>query len=412
MVETALVCSYYVMNTDVAVIGAGAAGIAAARQLQGSGLRVQILEARDRVGGRAHTTLSHGVPADLGAAWLHFAKENAWTTLATEMGCNVVRTEPGWSSSNEFAQYYAAINAAATAGRDVAVSDIIPDDPSRPRFDAIMTWAVGVESSAVSTMDLARYAESENNWSITEGLGEVVKRAARQLSIALNTVVTTVDWRHDEIRITTSAGRLDARALIVTVPTSVLASDRITFLPKLPAAYTQCFEDLPLGVANKVFFHMKAERLPFEQTTNIIGNTTNSRTASYTVWPAGQPLLMAYFGGDLSRELEARGALADFAREELRPLFGAGFTSNIESAVATSWGQDPFALGSYSAAKPGKANARGVLSAPLTPRIWFAGEACSSTHYGTLHGAWQSGVTAARAIASELAGRTRSRFLN
>ena len=107
---------------------------------------------------------------------------------------------------------------------------------------------------------------------------------------------------------------------------------------------------------------------------------------------------MAYFGGDLSAELEASGQLVAFAREQLTSLYGADLVSRIQGEAVTGWGGDPWALGSYSAARPGRADARAVLARPVTPQLLLAGEACSATHYGTLYGAAQSGQSAAQQL--------------
>lgn len=400
---------------DTVIVGAGAAGIAAARRLLAAGQRVMLLEARHRAGGRAVTDQSLGAPADLGAAWLHFAEENAWTGIADEAGFNILRREPGWGAATGvggrlptaaeqaaaqagFQRNYGLISAAAAAGSDVAISDILPHDDFRQRFDAVMTWAVGVESRQISTLDLDNYADSTHNWAVRKGLGSVVASAAANLPITFDCEVTAIDWSGPAMRLHTVKGHIEARAVIVTLPTSVLASGRLRFMPALPVACTEAFHGLPLGVVNKVFFQLRPGLFPEGASRHFIASDQSSRTFNYVVYPADQPLLSTYFGGDLSWELEQRGELAQFSLDELRRIHGGDFIKELGASLTTSWGKDIFAGGSYSAARPGKAHCRETLAKPVTPQLLFAGEACSTQHYGTLHGAWLSGVAAAEQL--------------
>lgn len=397
---------------DTVIVGAGAAGIAAARQLLAAGRHILVLEARHRVGGRAVTDQRLGAPADLGAAWLHFADENAWTGIAEREGFTIVRRKPGWGPdaaigahqpdaaekagvAAAYRQYFAAVGAAVAAGRDVPVANVLPQDAFRPRFDAVMTWAVGAESRDVSTLDLHRYAESRADWAVEEGLGRVVAAAAEGLPVQFGVQVTAINWSCPTVTIDSDAGRIEAASVIVTVPTSVLAHGAIRFDPPLPAAHQQAIEALPLGVCNKAFFRLEDAAFAASLPPHFMGSATTSRTCSWQVRAGTPSLLVAYFGGDLSRELEQQGALEDFARGEFTAIFGNDAAMHLGASLATAWASDPYSLGSYSAARPGFAHCREALAAPVSAQLHFAGEACSVSHYGTLHGAWLSGNAAA-----------------
>lgn len=415
MVASKYVDSRTMSIFDVVIVGAGAAGIAAARRLVAAGRPVMVLESRNRAGGRAVVDHSLGVPADLGAAWLHFADSNPWTALAESQGFTVLRGAPGWGGAahvgrqpptdaerqavgEHYSRNYALIDAAAAAGRDIAVSEVLPQDAYRARFDGVMTWAVGAESREISTLDLGRYAESEHDWAVREGLGAVVAATAQGLPITTGARVTAIDWSGRLVRVTSTAGVLEATSVIVTLPTSVLAADAIRFTPALPPAYAAAFDGLPLGVCNKVFFRLQDEAFAASLPKHFLGSVTTTRTCSWMRNTADQPLLLAYFGGDFSRELEARAELAAFATAELQRLLGADALRHVSRPLATAWGTDPDSRGSYSVARPGHAHDREQLATPVTPALQFAGEACSLHHYGTLYGAWHSGTAAAERL--------------
>jgi monoamine oxidase len=134
-----------------------------------------------------------------------------------------------------------------------------------------------------------------------------------------------------------------------------------------------------------------------------VASAATARTVSFTVRPAGHELILAFFGGGYARELEAQGALEAAAREELVRLFGADLDRRVRHATATGWSRDPWARGSYSAARPGFAHCRATLARPVAERIAFAGDACTPDTFGAVHGAWASGQAAARRLAAALA---------
>lgn len=398
-------------SVDVAVIGAGAAGLAAGRVLHEAGADVLILEARNRVGGRAWTSDVEGWPLDLGAGWLHSADVNPLVSIFEALGRPIDRTPPPWdrqSQNHEFSaddqQAFRAelaglekrIAAQARTGRDCAVSELMTPDG---RWNALLDAFSGVYNGApfreVSALDYDAYTDTGVNWRTPQGYGAGLE-ALTGAPVSLGVRVHRINRSGPRLHLLTSGGDLEARAVVVAVPMAVLAREALAFDPPLPEK-TQAALDLPLGLANKLFVRLDgAEDLPKDG--HLFGRTKAVDTAGYHLRPFGRPLIEVFVGGDLAWRLEAEGegALFAFATEELVSLLGSDIHRRIRPVVESAWGADPLAGGSYSHALPGAAGARAVLAAPVEDRIFFAGEACSAEFFSTVHGAWITGVDAGR----------------
>jgi len=400
-------------ETGIAVIGAGAAGIAAGRRLAEASADFIVLEARSRLGGRAWTVERNGLPLDLGCGWLHSGDLNPWTRIAEATGFAVDRTPAPWTSHNsdltmgprEYAEYRAAIAAfyerlgTGKEARDHPAADLLePGGRWNALIDAISTYANGAELELVSVQDVSRYDDDEVNWRVREGYGSLIADHGSPLPVALECVVTRVDHSGAVLKIETSRGSITAGCAIITLPTNVLANGSVQFTPGLPEK-VEAAAGLPLGLADKVWFALeRAEDLPAE--TRLFGRADRTETGAYHVRPLGRPVIEAYFGGRLARRLEeeGEGASAAFAIEELTAQLGSGFRQRLKPLAATSWAGDPFARGSYSHALPGKAGSRAILARPVDERLHFAGEACSAGSFSTAHGAYETGVAAAEAV--------------
>ena len=399
-------------QVDVAVIGAGAAGVAAGRRLLAAKINFVVLEARARAGGRAWTKEAGGFPLDLGCGWLHSADQNPWTKIAEAEGLHVDRTAPPWgkpaleygfplAAQEEFraamAAFYRRLDEAAEADRDRPLADFLePGGKWNGLLQAISTYVNGVELDKASVCDYAAYEDSGVNWRVSEGYGALIETHARPLPIAFDCAVRAVDHGGKQLRIETLRGDLRAHAAIVTLPSQLIAEEAIRFSPVLPAKI-EAAAHLPLGLADKAFLALEdAERFPAE--SRIFGKLHPSGAANYHLRPLGRPVIEAYFGGRLARELETagEGALGAFAIDELVNLVGNDLRPKLKTLAATAWARDPFARGSYSYALPGFESARAKLAGSVEGRLFFAGEACSPTHFTTAHGAYESGEAAAK----------------
>ncbi len=393
------------------VIGGGAAGIAAARRLHDAGCEVLLVEASDRLGGRARSIELAGHPVDLGCGWLHSARRNAWTRIAEQQGFTVDRSSPKWdeqwrdlgfppeeqNASGEASERWETAAHAALGGPDQPLSAFIAgDDPWRPMIDAISGYANGANLDQVSLHDWAAYedASTDDNWAVREGYGTLIASHAGDVPVRLETPVTRIDHRGRTLRLETSAGTIEAAHVIVAVPTTVLASGALTFDPPLPAKQ-RAAGALPLGLADKVFLHVAD--LPWPAHSHLIGDPHSAMTASYRLSPFGWPIVEAFFGGRCAEELEG-GDAAAFAVDELVALLGGDWRARLTPLATTRWRQEPWIGGSYSHARVGCARQRQILATTVDDRLFFAGEACHASDFSTAHGAYETGVAAAEAV--------------
>lgn len=409
-------------SIDIAIIGAGAAGLGAAHALQRRSVSCIVLEARDRIGGRAHTIMaSPDVTFDLGCGWLHSADRNAFVAIAEQLSFAIDKSRPPWRDQayeaafprEEREEFIGALEAfftrtaeAAARGHDAPASDYLePGNRWNGMIDAICTYLNGCELEQMSLLDFEAYADTEVNWRIRRGYGALVAAYGAGLPIALNCNVTLIDHGDMRIRLTTSQGTLTADKVIVTVPTNLIADEAIRFNPPLPAK-VEAAAGLPLGLDNKVTLALDGwEHLPKD--SGMRGRSHTARVGSFQLRPFGQPCIEGFYGGSFAREIEAAGAgaLAAQAIDDVVALLGHDIRKSLKPLAESRWGADPFARGAYSHALPGHAGKRAVLAAPVDDRLFFAGEATPPDFFSTAHGARDSGERAAREALASLGKR-------
>src|SRR5260221_140152 len=336
-------------DLDVLVIGAGAAGLAAGHRVTEAAGSVLVAEARDRIGGRAQTVPTRlGQPVDLGCEWLHSADRNPWTSIAHAMGFSIDRNLPDWGSriagsrgqaaQQEWARVYAEfdrrVDEVAAAPDDLPASALLPPDGRwNALINAISTWANGVQLDRLSVQDHARYADSGINWRILEGYGSLIAAYGAAVPVRLGTVAEPIHHGAARITVGTSRGDLRARAVIVTVPTTVLAAEAIRFMPALPDKIAAA-QGLPLGIANKLFLALSGPPAEFPVDHHVLGSPDRTATGSYQLRPHAWPMIAGYFGGDLAVALERDGGagMTAFARGPL-----PGSVSKITAASSSGF---------------------------------------------------------------------------
>ncbi len=411
---------------DVIIIGAGSAGLSAAKELARLGLIFTVIEGSHRIGGRAYSEeIAPGTWFDLGCAWVVDGTCNPFTAIADDLGIALGKDkgERFLLENHRFQhngapledarqtaciQYYrdsyAAIDAAAEQGRDIAVSDVIDiDHEYAAPFLANVASAWGLDVDQVSTADFAS-AEGELGFPVLHGYGNLVAAWGADVPVSLNTRADRVNGSGSAIRVETPKGTVQGRVVLITVSTGVLASGELAFEPGLPDWKMEAIHHLPMGTENKMGVHFD---------TDVFGPDGRGH---YTVWNddgtagkvdasvMGLNSAHVFAGGRFGIWLEKQGqqACSAFAVDRVADIFGNDIRKHVDRTIVTAWHTEPWTRGSWACAQPGKAHQRTNLARSVDDRVFFAGEATHVAGQGTCHGAYLSGIRAARDIAETL----------
>ena len=413
-----------VQNPDVVIVGAGAAGIGAGLGLTRLGVSHLILEAKQRVGGRAYSdTSSLGHLWDHGAHWLHSGDVNVMRFMAEKLNhkfrpenteITSFRSFNGgqWNVS-EFATDYVwtkldEIVQAGRNGSDVSAESIL--DRGHAMYPLLRHWCQLIYSkdpSELSTGDAGNYSDSHVNLPVEDGYGALVARLSRGLPIRLGVTVKAIEVTGQGVRLETSSGTITAKACILAVPSRIMEKQRIAIKPGLPAALQRAFAEVTMGYGGKVALGFDRKvfegfEIPFADVFDPV--TPDTRPLNFELHPFGRPIAVAHVGGSVARELAQAGAPAmkTFAIDTLVKAFGADIRQRIVASATTGWTMDADIGGAYSGAAPGKAEARAVFSEPLHERLFLAGEHVHRHYMATVHGAYETGLDAAHKAAATL----------
>lgn len=406
-------------DLDVAIVGAGAAGLAAAAECGRLGLAYAVLEASGRVGGRVFTDTSLGAPFDAGAYYLHWAERNPWREAAGRLGValeddpaggfRVVNRRAGGAQESvaprraQFGRLAARLDGPDVA--DVSIAQAAGAAGLAEAATGLSRMALGEEPERVSARDYARLW-SGDDLVAPQGFGNLVNRFAAGLHVHLKNQVRALRWDGRGVLVDTDQGSRRARAAIVTVSVGVLKAQRIDFSPGLPLDVSRALDGLEMGVLAKVALDFGSERFGLDGPVDVLVRD-GERVVDFDCWAFGRPLVVAHVGGDPARALAAMGEREAIAAtlDDFVAAVGSRARAALRGGRLHGWADAPFALGAYSHAAPGQAGARAGLAAPVGERLWFAGEATAQADgdFGpamTAGGAFLAGRAAARAAAA------------
>lgn len=427
---------------SVIVIGGGISGIAAARILQNASFKVHVLESRDRIGGRIHTDYSFGCPVDMGASWLHGAcNENPLAPLIRHLGLPLYRT-----SGDNSVLYDHDLESYALFDMDghqvsqqmvIEVGDVfkkILNETERVRDEhsndmsvlqaisivldrhpelrqeglshEVLQWyicrmeawfAVDADMISLQTWD-QEHVLSGGHGLMVQGYHPVIKALANDIDIQLNHRVTRISYGSSKVIVTVEDGRhFVADAVIVTVPLGILKANLIDFEPKFPEWKVSAISDLGMGNENKIALRFHDVFWPNVEFLGIVAPTSYSCGYFLNLHKAtGHPVLVYMAAGRFAFDLEKKSneSAVNFVMQQLRKMFP--HAPEPTQYLVSRWGTDPNSLGCYSYDAVGKPiDLYDRLRAPLG-NLFFAGEAVSVEHQGSVHGAYSAGVMAAK----------------
>jgi monoamine oxidase len=411
-------------ETDVIIIGAGASGLSAAKELTRLGLSFIVVEGSHRIGGRAYSEeIATGVWFDLGCSYLHQGETNPFVAIADELGIVLGKDKGDLFDDSNIGFYkngvslnatereaytayvsecFAAVTAAAERGEDVAIVDLVDlDSEFAPIFMHSMSDPLDIDE--ISSVDFANFDEG-SDIPVLNGYGNLVAAWGSDVTVSLNTKVDRINWSGAGVSVKTSRGTLRGRTVLCTVSTGILASGEIEFVPGLPDWKMEAVLGLPTGTDNKICLYFDQDVFGpdgrgFHSTWNDDGVA-----GGFEASVMGQNTAIAFTGGRFAVWLEEQGQQAghDYAVDRVAEAFGNDIRKHVKRSIVTAWTTEPWTRGSYSCALPGQAHQRTELARALDDRLFFAGEATTVGDHACCHGAFRSGIRAAQEIGNSI----------
>lgn len=418
-------------SADTVVIGAGAAGIAAARRLQDAGQKVIVLEARDRIGGRvwSDTTLAP-YPVELGAEFIHGENVLTWELLK-QFG---LHTRPALNDKTAFAYVNGVLHDSAhwieslDKNWDQIFRDAAREHVEAQHPDTSLKALIGVEHptlhvlyepnayqfinniiaekcaaglgrlGAYGFVEASYAGDGEHDFYLAEGYSTLMTHLADGLDIRLGQAVEQIIWGTGSVRINTQSGdTYSAKKVIITLPLAILQAQDVAFSPALPLWKTDAINGLGAGQVNKLI--LKFKRAFWDESMGYLFTTENSQ-----IWwrpgyglPDETPILTALIEDNTHGHFASydENMAIQHGLRELSRMFGQDVASLLDSGRFIKWTDDLYTKMGYSYVPVDGAGLREVLARPVDDVLYFAGEATNTIRPATVHGALESGYTAA-----------------
>ena len=411
-------------NPDVVIIGAGTAGLGAAKTLQQAGISFIVVEADNRIGGRVFTHNDiFGVPFDMHAHWMTYPPDNPFIDYGTENGFDIYKdpresrsfvgnreaTEEEYRDLDKtYDLYNQKIQRSAENVRGEAdnVRTALGEDFFNSPWGYTVAsnygvWGMAQNSKDYSPVDWWNSVGGEDVWFCRQGYGTLVAHYGKDVPVSLKTPVTKIHWQGDGVKVITPAGTIETKAVILTVSVGVLGKNHITFAPELPIEKQQAIEGIDMGVMNYIGLQFTEDVFGFGADVYVDQQQRDENGVGYMANMSGTNVVYAYVGGDQARALENQSmdvAIA-YGLDGMKSMLGGDIEKKFVKGFATATGKIPLYEGSYSAARPGKQPMRAILRRTVADKLFFSGEACHPTQWATANGGLNAGITSAKQAA-------------
>jgi monoamine oxidase len=387
--------------SEILIVGAGVAGLAAARELKSRGHCPMVLEARDRIGGRILTQHDPGSPApvELGAEFIHGRNPDLWKVLQ-ESNALVVQQEGehlgGATDWEDMSQIFEAMSQAP----EQSFADFISRCDAPPALKRAATGFVeGFNAALKEDVSVewlnSEEGEADTNFRILSGYAGLPQWLARDLDIRLSTPVRRIRWKPGEVTAETEGGVFTASQAIVAAPLAALCP-----IDPEPEALTRARAAIAPGQAVRITLRFPDSAIWEQHPRLSFAHGDAPFPVWWTQYPVIAPVITGWAAGPkaLALAVKTEAELTALALNSLKMIFNR----DPGTPVATwfhDWHADPFARAAYSYVRVHGMPAQRAFADPIDNTLVFAGEAAApAPHVGTVHGALVSGLRAARAL--------------